>query len=108
MKRTVQLATACMAALLLTGTARAHDFWLEPDKFHVARGEPVALLLRHGGEYEGEAARRDNFFSEKFVWVGPDGTEPVPVQDRQELAGRMTLAKDGIYLVPYRGKRLPL
>lgn len=108
MKRTVRLAVACLATLLFTRTARAHDFWIAPGQFRVARGETVALSLRHGVEYEGEIARRDDFFIEKFVLMGPGGTESVPGQDRQELAGHVTLAKDGIYQVAYRGKRLPL
>jgi uncharacterized GH25 family protein len=108
MKRTVRLAAACIAALLYTSAARAHDFWLEPGRFHVARGETVNLSLRYGMEYKGKVAPRDNFFIEKFVLMGPDGTEPVPGQDKQETAGRVTLAKDGLYLVAYRGKRRPI
>jgi uncharacterized GH25 family protein len=105
MKRTIRLAAACLVALLSTSAAQAHDFWLAPGRFHVTRGETVELSLRYGEEYKGEAAPRDNFLIEKFVLMGPDETEPVPGQDQQEPAGRVTLAKDGIYQVAYRGKR---
>jgi uncharacterized GH25 family protein len=108
MKRTFRLAAACIAALLFTSAARAHDFWLEPDKFSVARGETVDLSLRYGTGFEGKVAPRDNFLIEKFVVMGPDGTEPIPDQGRPGLAGRVTLAKDGIYQVAYRGKRRPI
>ncbi|HZH17584.1 MAG TPA: DUF4198 domain-containing protein [Archangium sp.] len=108
MTRTVRLAAACIAALLYTSAARAHDFWLEPGSFRVARGETVELSLQYGEEYEGKIAPRDNFLIEKFVLIGPDGTEPVPGQDKQEMAGRVTLPKEGLYLVAYRGKRRPI
>lgn len=105
MKKTTRLAAACLMTLFLASEARAHDFWIEPDRFRVGKGGSIALSLRYGMEYVGEVAPRDNRGIESFVVMGPEGTRPVPGQDKQDPAGRVTLAQEGIYLVAYRGKR---
>jgi uncharacterized GH25 family protein len=97
-----------MAALLLASEARAHDFWIAPGKFRVAPGETLELSLRNGVEYKGEVVPRDNRRIETFVLLGPEGTKPVPGEDRQDPAGRVTLGKDGLYLAVYRNKRRPI
>ncbi len=105
MKGPNRLVAGCAAALLLVGVAFGHDFWLAPSKFRVAKGESVDIALRFGEEYAGEAALRDNLRLEKFVMLGPEGTEDVPGEDKTDPAGRVKPAKDGIYVVAYRTKR---
>jgi uncharacterized GH25 family protein len=96
---------AVVAASLLAATASAHDFWIAPAKFRVAKGEVVKLPLRVGMEYVGDPVSRDDLRIEKFVVMGPDGTETAAGEDGRDPAGRFTPTKDGVYVVAYRDKR---
>jgi uncharacterized GH25 family protein len=98
-------AIAVALASLLAATASAHDFWIQPPKFRVAKDEVVEVPLRVGEEYVGEVVPRDDLRIEKFVVHGPDGVEPVPGADGKDPAGRFTPKKDGIYVVGFRSKR---
>jgi uncharacterized GH25 family protein len=105
MTHAARLAATCAVTLLLAGVAFGHDFWLAPSKFRVAKGETVDVSLRFGMEYDGEVSPRDDLRIEKFVVLGPDGTEDVPGEDMKDPAGRVKPAKDGIYVLAFRGKR---
>jgi len=96
---------AVAAASLLAATAFAHDFWIEPTKFRVAKNEVVKLPLRVGMEYVGDPVPRDDLRTEKFVVLGPDGVENVPGEDKRDPAGRFTPKKDGVYVVAFRSTR---
>jgi hypothetical protein len=91
--------------VLLAGVAFGHDFWLAPSKFRVAKGETVDVALRFGVEYAGEVSLRDDLRIEKFVVLGPDGTEDVRGEDGKDPAGVVKPVKDGIYVVAFRSKR---
>ncbi len=101
----IRAAVASAGALLLAATAFAHDFWIEPPRFHVAKNESVDLPLRVGMEYVGDPVPRDDLRLEKFVMLGPDGTTSVPGDDKRDPAGRVTPTKDGVYVVAFRSKR---
>ncbi|MCE9637286.1 MAG: DUF4198 domain-containing protein [Planctomycetes bacterium] len=94
----------CIAALALASTAWAHDFWIAPAKFRVARGEKVALPLRNGEAYVGAPVARDDLRIERFVVLGPGVTEDVPGADKQDPAGSFTPSADGIWVAAYRSK----
>src|SRR2546423_769529 len=85
--------------LVLATAAWAHDFWIAPSKFRVDKGDTIDLSLRVGMEWAGDAVPRDDLRTEKFVVLGPDGTETVPGRDREDPAGRFKPSKDGIYVV---------
>jgi uncharacterized GH25 family protein len=92
-------------AALAASAAWAHDFWISPSKFRVAKGGSVDLPLRVGEDYAGEAVPRDDLRIEKFVVLGPDGTEDVKGENGKDPAGSVTLAKDGVHVVVFRSKR---
>jgi uncharacterized GH25 family protein len=94
-----------VVASLLAATAFAHDFWIEPAKYRVGKGEVVKVPLRVGMEYVGDPVPRDDLRTEKFVVLGPDGVEPVTGEDQRDPAGRFTPAKDGVYVVAFRNTR---
>ncbi len=99
---------ACIgiAALLLSAaSAFAHDFWIELRVHRVAVGASVAIPLRVGEDYAGEAVARDPLRIEKFVLIGPSGTSDVAGEDKKDPAGTVTLAEEGIYVVAFRSKR---
>ena len=52
------LAVGCALAALGARGAAAHDFWIEPSTFRPAPGEKVAVSLRVGDAFPGEAVPR--------------------------------------------------
>ncbi len=104
--RAVVRAVACAVVVgVLAVAAFAHDFWIDVAKHRVAKGEAVAIPLRFGESYPGEAAPRDDLRLEKFVVIGPDGEAPVKGENGKDPAGSFTPEKDGIYVVAFRNKR---
>jgi uncharacterized GH25 family protein len=73
------------ALLLFADKLQAHDFWIEPSTFHPAPGQTVAVGLRVGQNYIGDAVPRfsrliENFFirqggSDQMI-EGSDGIDP--------------------------------
>lgn len=102
--RTRTLVGVAAAALFAATSALAHDFWIAPAKFRVAKGETVELPLRNGVEYAGDPVARDDLRIEKFVALGPDGAVDVKGEDRKDPAGRFTPDRDGLWVVAYRSK----
>lgn len=99
---------ACLAAVIVgaaAATAFAHDFWIEPAKFRARVDEDVVIGLRNGVTFPGAPVARDDALIERFVVAGPEGTSDVRGADRTNPAGSVTGAKDGIYVLGYRGKR---
>jgi len=104
----IRRVVAAAALSLLAATALAHDFWIEPAKYRVAKDEVVKLPLRVGVECVGDPVSRDDLRIEKFVVLGPDGVRDVAGEDGRDPAGRFTPTKDGVYVVAYRDKRLSI
>ncbi len=64
---------AALAGLAAGGGAFAHDFWIQPSRFHLAPGEPVSLavLVGHGPERERWRMRLKRVTA--LADIGPDG-----------------------------------
>ena len=45
---------ALVVTLIFTGALTAHEFWLEPHRFHFRRGDSVRLRFLVGEDFEGE------------------------------------------------------
>lgn len=54
------------AALLLTGNARAHDFWIEPSTFKPQAGAMIAVHLRVGEKFIGDPVPRQSGSIDRF------------------------------------------
>lgn len=104
MSRVPRSLVLCAAALALASTAWAHEFWIAPAKYRVARGEKVDLPLRNGDGYPGVTVARDELRTERFVVLGPGVTENVPGVDKREPAGSFTPSTDGIWVAAFRSK----
>jgi uncharacterized GH25 family protein len=59
--------TAVITALLIAGALRAHDFWIEPSTFHPDPGGTVAVGLRVGQDFVGDAVPRTSPLIERFI-----------------------------------------
>ena len=88
------------AALLGARPLAAHDFWIEPSSYVAAPGEPLALRLREGEGFAGEALARDPAHLARFTAVGPGVELEVPGVDGTEPAGFL-VAPAGAYVLVY-------
>lgn len=94
-----------LLALLTAAPARAHDFWIEPSSFTPAPGSRVAVHLRVGQGFKGDAVPRTNARIERFATVGPAGESPVPGIDGTDPAGYATVGGPGLYLLVFDSDR---
>jgi uncharacterized GH25 family protein len=99
---------ALLAAAALGGTADAHDFWLQPDRFQVAPGAPVStdLLVGHGVDRSAWAQPASRVRVLKSV--GPTGVEadlrPALAQRRaNEEPFSARFSEPGVHLLVLEG-----
>jgi uncharacterized GH25 family protein len=100
-------APAAAGALFLAAAAAfAHDGWLGTSSLRPKAGEEVTVRLLVGESLVGEARPRNALRTEKFVLLGPEGTEtPVAGKHGDEPAGRVTPPRDGTYVLAFRSAR---
>ena len=95
-------------ALLLTlpaPRALAHDFWIEPLKFRVTKGEKVPLQLLVGQEFKGNAALYNPEQFERYVYTGLGGERPVVGELGDDPAGTVAISGPGLYVVGFYSKK---
>lgn len=102
-RNAARLGAAALAALL-AGTARAHDFWIEPERFRPQPGESVPLRLYVGEHFKGEPVLYLPAQFKRYVAVGPDGEASIPGTPGDDPAGTVTPARAGIYTIGYHSE----
>lgn len=106
--RRARSCAALAAAFLLfamVSPAVAHEFWLEPSEWRVARGARVDLALRVGEKLVGDPIPRRNRHLARFVCVGPASTSDVPGLLGGHPAGFLRPNADGWHVVGYESHR---
>lgn len=108
--RPLSATLATMLVATVAGSAAGHDFWIEPARFRVAPGEPVALrfLIGEPGKVEHWATEWRKVVS--LQDYGPDGVTDLlaairpldgvaPTPERIDAA--LTLAAPGTHLIAF-------
>ena len=75
--RTRALCCLLLPLLVVAQPVTAHDFWIEPDSFSAAPGSDVSIRLREGVGFKGNTLPYIRQWFVDFVYVTPDGREPV-------------------------------
>jgi uncharacterized GH25 family protein len=91
-----------MVVLVAGGTARAHDFWIEPSEFRPVPGALVGLRLRVGEHFRGDPLPHDPSRVKEFVVVTEAGSQPIVGRPGAEPAGAVAIVQAGIAVVGYR------
>ncbi len=99
------LGCAALAAALGAVSASAHEFWVEPATYELARGGPVGIRLCVGDGFESWSLARNAARVETFVAAGPAGLQPVVGLDGADPAGIVRLTAPGGYVIAYRSNR---
>ncbi|MGH8198259.1 MAG: DUF4198 domain-containing protein [Steroidobacteraceae bacterium] len=94
-----------LAAGLGAAGSRAHEFWVEPSTFAVARGGRVGFRLCVGDGFEAWSLARNNERIEKFVAAGPSGEQPIVGLVGSDPAGVARFTEPGSYVIAYRSNR---
>ena len=94
---------ALAAALLLPPVAAlAHDFWIEPSTFRPSVGSTVAVSLRVGERFQGDAVGRSSQRIVRFVLRSPGGERPIPGEEGGDPAGQAAASEPGLLTIGYR------
>lgn len=69
---------ALLILALLTTPALAHEFWIRPETFGPAPGQPFRVTLMHGERFDGDPVPRVDSSIDRFEILAPgDGPRPV-------------------------------
>ena len=98
-----------VAALAFARALHAHDFWIEPSTFHPAKGQTVALALRVGQDFTGDAVPRSSDNIASFtVRQGRGAAQDVPGIEREDPAGFFTANGSATAVVAYASIPSPI
>ena len=97
-------ALALAAFSALSGSALAHDFWIEPSTFRPAVGSTVALRLVVGQGFRGDALPRNPALIVRFVLVSDAGETAVAGRPADEPAGSVRIDRPGLQVAGYRSR----
>lgn len=99
-----QPAWAFGLALLLAGSAFAHDFWIEPSSFTPGAGTAVTIDLKVGEEFVGDSVPRHARTIDRFeLYAGNDAPRPISGADGLSPAGTVIADGERGTLVAYSG-----
>ena len=90
------------ALLLLAGDLQAHDFWIEPSTFHPLQGAIIAVGLRVGQNYVGDAVPHFSRAIEQFFVRQGGADQPIEGSDGVDPAGFFRADGQATALIAYR------
>ena len=93
---------------LLTPTAFAHEFWIEPSSFRPAVGAPFDVDLRVGQEFRGDSMIYLPESFERFVTINARGQKNVEGVPGDDPVARLTIAEPGLLFIAYQSTRYSL
>ena len=88
--------------LLFSAAASAHEYWLLPDRFAAAPGDPIAIAHIVGTGWPGETLPRDPRRVVRFAIVDGKGERPIEGEPGADPAGTVALRTPGIAIAVYR------
>lgn len=95
---------AAVVSLGLCSAASAHEFWLQPSQYHPDLKSVLAVRLRVGMGFPGEAVARNPEKIDGFFIQGPGGRAEIPGMEGRDPAGLVRLADVGVHVLVYSSK----
>lgn len=106
--KTFCTSAALVLLALLTRTAFAHPFWVEPENFRPSVGAKVPLRLFVGEHFKGDPILYAPEQFERYVYNGPDGEHNVAGTLGDDPAGNLPIKSTGFYTIGYYSKKIEL
>lgn len=98
----VALAVVGLAADALMVSARAHEVWIEPERFQVEAGAPTSVNVKNGERFIGQAlVYLPSDFKRFEQRLGP-AAKPIDGRMGDTPTARVTFAKPGLHTLLYR------
>jgi uncharacterized GH25 family protein len=97
-----------LLALVFSGSALGHDFWIEPSSFRPAVGSDLAVSLRVGEHFRGDPVPRADRLIVRFVLSSTAGETPIGGLPATDPAGFVRISSPGFSVIGYRSNRTPI
>lgn len=92
------------AVAALASLATAHQFWIQPSRFNLQKGEAVGVRLLVGDGFPGEVRPRDPTKLDEFVILNTTSRKDIRGVDGEDPAGWARVEQDGTHVLGYRSK----
>jgi len=99
-----RFAWALVAALVNLAVLEAHDFWIEPATFHPTAGATVAVGLRVGQRFVGDAVPRSAALIARFLVRQAGRDEPIAGLEHVDPAGWLRADGRATAIVAYESR----
>ena len=96
------LSTLCLSltiSWMLTGVAKAHEFWIEPEEFVIDQGQELHFALMVGTDFKGFQQLYIPSRFERFDLISPQGTVFVDGRVGDRPAGQITPNEEGLHII---------
>jgi uncharacterized GH25 family protein len=93
---------------LVTLTASAHDFWIEPSTFRPNVGDRVTAAFKVGQKLAGDPMPRIPAFIDRFVIKGESGEGPMIGRTGSDPAGIALISDAGLHWIGYQSTPYPV
>ncbi len=94
-----------LGCVLCAGVVRAHDFWLEADRFAAPTHQEVSVQLYQGQRLKGETLPYITDWFTAFDQIDAAGRQSVKSQMGDDPAARIKFSDKGLAMVIYRSTR---
>jgi uncharacterized GH25 family protein len=99
-----KITIASLIFLSAAMSAKAHEFWLEPEVYVSSASELLTGNLKNGQFFKGSNFAYVESQAELFTITGPNGVEDVKGRNGDRPAFKAKVDGDGLYSVSYQGK----
>ena len=96
------------AALAVSASVNAHDFWIEPTGFTADLGRVVGVKLRVGDDFHGDAVPRSEELIDEFVVVDASGRRQIVGREGSDPAGLLRVMSPGLMVIGYHSRPSPV
>lgn len=92
---------ACLLFAWLATPLFAHEFWIAPEKYQLAPGEPLIAQFKNGENFKGINLGFFDRRSERFEWVIGDKTEPLSPRQGNIPVLDMAVPGEGLMVIAH-------
>jgi len=88
--------------IVFSGTAQAHDFWLEAHPFYTSVGKAVDISIHVGSQFNGDSLPNINDWYDDFSYFDGTSRKPIKGELGRDPAGYFIPKKSGSYVIGYQ------
>ena len=93
-----------MLGVVLPMPAKAHEFWIWPEKWHLGSGQDTSISLKIGESFKGLSLYYLHQDIEQFDHISPNKITPIQGRLGDMPAGKIMPDEDGIHIIRNKTK----